>query len=246
MQKTKRGRLEKKEADILSAATSVFLQSGLEGAKMADIAKAAGVAEGTLYLYFENKSALMRAITSKHWKKITQEAQEAISARDEPVAQLHSFVLYHMKMLTTDWKFIELNFQIRYGDFATRYDPTDEKRQYSRLFDYIFQRGVDRGEFAAPQIPSLARDFFFGALEYAARTTLMNKHEDTVSQVANEFVVCFCRTFQPAMPQVRDETQGIKVSSVLNRLETLAEKLEGLTDEDFAAPNNIPPTIRSA
>ena len=239
VERTKRGRLEKKEADILAAATSVFLQSGLEGAKMADIAKVAGVAEGTLYLYFENKSALMRAITSEHWRKITKEAQEVIDSGDEPIVQMRSLASYHISMLNSDWKFVELNFQIRYGDLAGRYEPTKEKRAYSSLFDYIFQRGVDRREFIAPQIPSLARDFFFGGLEYAARTMMLNGHNGSIDQLANEYVSFFCKAFQAPPNQSREDAQGYKSLSVLNRLESLADRLEGLTLEDFKLPSQI-------
>ena len=50
---TRRERVEQKERAILEAAADAFVESGYDGARMADIAKRAGVAEGTVYLYFK-------------------------------------------------------------------------------------------------------------------------------------------------------------------------------------------------
>ena len=64
---------EARESAIIAAATAIYLESGYAGAKMSEIAKRAGIAEGTLYLYFRNKHALMRYhLTSmiEKWKLI--------------------------------------------------------------------------------------------------------------------------------------------------------------------------------
>ena len=52
---TQRQRLEACEEAILAAATSLFSESGVDGASMAEIARRADVAEGTIYLYYKNK-----------------------------------------------------------------------------------------------------------------------------------------------------------------------------------------------
>jgi AcrR family transcriptional regulator len=58
---TRRLRLEAREESIIAAAHEKFLECGFEGAKVAGIARRADVAEGTLYLYFRNKNALLAA-----------------------------------------------------------------------------------------------------------------------------------------------------------------------------------------
>jgi TetR/AcrR family fatty acid metabolism transcriptional regulator len=50
---TQRQRLEAREEAILAAATSLFSESGVDGARMAEIARRADVAEGTVYLYYK-------------------------------------------------------------------------------------------------------------------------------------------------------------------------------------------------
>ncbi|MBS7699122.1 MULTISPECIES: TetR/AcrR family transcriptional regulator [unclassified Chelatococcus] len=51
-----------KRRDILNGARQVFRANGFDGASMGDIAKAAGVSKGTLYVYFDSKEALFRAL----------------------------------------------------------------------------------------------------------------------------------------------------------------------------------------
>ena len=61
MADTQRQRLEAREEAILAAATAVFGESGVDGARMAEIARRADVAEGTVYLYYKNKHELLEA-----------------------------------------------------------------------------------------------------------------------------------------------------------------------------------------
>ncbi len=57
-----RRRKEARRAEILDAALAVFARKGLEAARMDDIAARAGVTKGTIYLYFENKNAVFKAL----------------------------------------------------------------------------------------------------------------------------------------------------------------------------------------
>ncbi|BBL78403.1 hypothetical protein RxyAA322_02570 [Rubrobacter xylanophilus] len=61
---------EKRER-ILESARRVFLEDGYEGARVAKIAAGAGVAVGTLYLYFDSKDAIAGALTERFFEKIS-------------------------------------------------------------------------------------------------------------------------------------------------------------------------------
>jgi AcrR family transcriptional regulator len=54
-----------KRRQIVDGARSVFLARGFDAASMGDIAKAAGVSKGTLYVYFKNKEELFAAIVQQ-------------------------------------------------------------------------------------------------------------------------------------------------------------------------------------
>ena len=77
--RTRRQRVEQKEQAIIAAAREVFQEHGFDRAKIAEIAKLAGVAEGTVYLYFENKNALLLAVAAEFYDRLTRDAAEGIS-----------------------------------------------------------------------------------------------------------------------------------------------------------------------
>jgi AcrR family transcriptional regulator len=60
---------------ILDAATSVFAEHGFHRATIKDVAKAAGIADGTIYIYFENKTALLLGILDRLNESENREAQ---------------------------------------------------------------------------------------------------------------------------------------------------------------------------
>jgi len=62
-----------KRAAILTAARTTFCRDGYEAAKMSDIAAEAGVASGTLYLYFKSKEALASAIGEDFFKRLSEQ-----------------------------------------------------------------------------------------------------------------------------------------------------------------------------
>src|ERR1700741_198667 len=79
-------RPEDKRAKLLDAALELFETRGFDGVAVPEIAKAAGVATGTLYLYFKDKAALVNALY-RHWKAaynamVLAPLPDGLSARD--------------------------------------------------------------------------------------------------------------------------------------------------------------------
>ncbi|CAA2102974.1 putative HTH-type transcriptional regulator [Methylobacterium bullatum] len=88
-----------KRRQILDGARSVFMASGFDGASMGEIAKAAGVSKGTLYVYFDSKEALFEALTLEE-KRGLAEALFQLDADDPDVrgvlTRLGETYLVHM------------------------------------------------------------------------------------------------------------------------------------------------------
>src|SRR5213596_3513319 len=55
-------RKDARPGEIVAAALDVFVERGFAATKLADVARRAGVTKGTIYLYFENKEALFKAV----------------------------------------------------------------------------------------------------------------------------------------------------------------------------------------
>src|SRR5215203_2975809 len=74
-----------KRRQILDGASKVFLDLGFDGASMGEIARAAGVSKGTLYVYFDSKEKLFEALTIEE-KKTLAEVLFQLDGEDPDVA----------------------------------------------------------------------------------------------------------------------------------------------------------------
>lgn len=83
---------EFRTAEILSAASAVFGDKGFAAATVEDIARAAGVAKGTVYLYFPSKTEIYRAAFARNVGELRQRTLAAIAAAPDAEAAIHAFV----------------------------------------------------------------------------------------------------------------------------------------------------------
>ncbi len=219
---TKRERLAAREEAILAAATDAFLKGGMRAAKMADIARAADVAEGTLYLYYKNKEALFAAVVARHWRDLTAGAIEAVAKSDTPTEQIFALCRYTLGRIMDDWKLFELTFFLQYGSQGEE-DATD-RQSYVQVFDAIIERGRDRGDFAPQFPPRMLRDLFFGSLDYAARSMLRRNERSQEDEAARMVGAALLAVVQAPGSDFREAPSAINETAA--RLEAVAERME--------------------
>ncbi|WP_286926059.1 MULTISPECIES: TetR family transcriptional regulator [Lysinibacillus] len=92
-----------KEEKIIQAAIEVFREKGIEKTKVSDIVKAAGIAQGTFYLYFPSRLSVMPAIAKVMVEKIIAAIKEGISLQ-EPFAMQLDKVVDIVFSLTEDYR----------------------------------------------------------------------------------------------------------------------------------------------
>lgn len=88
-----RRRKEARPSDIVAAALQVFAEKGFAGARIEEIAHLAGVSKGTLYLYFETKGDLFRAVVHDAVVPNIEEVERTILALELPFAELLRLLL---------------------------------------------------------------------------------------------------------------------------------------------------------
>lgn len=96
-----RRRKEARPSDIVAAALDVFGEKGFAGARIEEIAKRAGVSKGTLYLYFETKADIFRAVVEESVKPNIEALERTILAMDLPFATLVRTLLPRFAELVT-------------------------------------------------------------------------------------------------------------------------------------------------
>ena len=83
-----RRRKEERPSDIVAAALQIFSEKGFAGARIEEIAKRAGVSKGTLYLYFDTKEEMFRAVVREVVVPNVETVRAAFEAADMPFADL--------------------------------------------------------------------------------------------------------------------------------------------------------------
>lgn len=190
--KTRREKVEEKERAILAATRAVFRDKGPEDAKIATIAQVANLAEGTVYLYFKNKQALLLAAVSEFYAELTQDAEAAVQTAYQTEARLTALARLHFSRVLEEWSLI--------AEAMGPYLPSPEyreteayalNRRYVAVFDGVIRDGVLRGEIRADVSVSVMRDAFYGGLEHFARSARLRSALPDAETEVGQFLTVF-------------------------------------------------------
>lgn len=86
-----------KRQRILQAAGRIFSQKGFSAAKISEIAREADVADGTIYLYFQDKSDLLNAVFESNLETLTATTTKELRAGTDALSKLHILIDTHMR-----------------------------------------------------------------------------------------------------------------------------------------------------
>src|SRR5215210_2760582 len=92
---------DKREA-ILRAAIKVFANKGYFNSKVADIAGEAGIADGTVYLYFKSKDEILHSIFDRAMTEFISEGKQELAKLDGPAEKLRKIAELHLSRLGAD------------------------------------------------------------------------------------------------------------------------------------------------
>jgi TetR/AcrR family fatty acid metabolism transcriptional regulator len=162
------GEPEKRRA-ILHAAVRVFAEKGYHGCRIADVARAAGVAYGLVYHYFRNKDQLLESVFAEQWT-ILLNALRAIDAgagtAADKVAGIVSFVFDVYKTAPAAVRVLLL--EVSRTPNALRAGSTRETFETAaRLVAGVVRQGSERGEFRRDLDPLVSAAAILGAMEMA-------------------------------------------------------------------------------
>ncbi|RJP20496.1 MAG: TetR/AcrR family transcriptional regulator [Deltaproteobacteria bacterium] len=161
---------------ILRAAIRIFSQKGFFNSKVAEIARASGVADGTIYLYFRNKDDLLISLFEEKMGEVVSDVRQRIAAGNGALGRLKIFIDNHMDLLEREAGLIEvIQVELRQSSkFLKDYTPV-------KFFDYlevisdILEEGKREGVFRSDLNVGVARRVVFGAMDELSRTYILSK-----------------------------------------------------------------------
>jgi TetR/AcrR family fatty acid metabolism transcriptional regulator len=177
---------------ILAAAVEVFARRGYFGAQVADIARAAGVAAGTVYLYFRSKDDLLVSIFEKTMREARQEGRAALQGVADPVERLRRIARLHLDRLGRD-RNLAVVFQVELRQstkFMERFSTSD-LRDYLGIIRDTIAHGQETGAFRKALSPTLAAKMFFGALDEMATNWILSNRRYALAADADALVDLF-------------------------------------------------------
>ncbi len=177
---------------ILNAATRVFAERGFFGAQVADIARRAGVAAGTVYLYFKSKDDLLISLFDRTMQDAIREGRAALTDIDDPSARLRCIARLHLERLGRD-RDLAIVFQVELRQstkFMARLSAT-RLRDYLGLIRDTIADGQARGAFRSQVPATLGAKIFFGALDEMATNWILSDRHYALADDADGVVDVF-------------------------------------------------------
>lgn len=168
-----------KRSRILEAAISVFAEKGFHVARISDIAHRAGVADGTIYLYFKHKEDILLSIFEEKMDELMAELSAALEGVTDPRDRVRAFARHHVYQLRKHPELAQV-FQVELRQsrkFQSEYRP-EKLWDYLEMFGKMIQEGQEQGLFRKDVDPFVTRWAFFGSLdEISIQWVLARKRE---------------------------------------------------------------------
>jgi TetR/AcrR family transcriptional regulator, fatty acid metabolism regulator protein len=182
---------DKRDA-ILRAATKVFAQHGYFQSQVADVARVAGVAAGTVYLYFKGKDDLLVSIFERSMRDVLAEGRAALDGVADPADRLRKLAHMHLGRVGKD-RNLAVVFQVELRQSVKFMERFSESflQDYFTLIREAIADGQQRGAFRKDVSATTATKIFFGALDEMATNWVLSRRKYDLSAEADAVVDLF-------------------------------------------------------
>jgi len=182
-----------KHSKIIHAATKVFAKKGFFNARISDIAKEAKVADGTIYLYFNNKLDILISVFEEEIGCLIEQVSQALAMEPDPRKQLEIFATKHLTMMKKNKNLAEvIQIELRQSTKLIKEYRNNKFSEYIDIISTIIKTGQAQGIYRADIKSGIAKRAFFGALDEISRVwSISLETEYTVEETINQIMGIF-------------------------------------------------------
>ncbi|MDN4493615.1 TetR/AcrR family transcriptional regulator [Ureibacillus aquaedulcis] len=174
-----------KYKQIIDAAVIAIAENGYHQAQISKIAKQAGVADGTIYLYFKNKEDILISVFQEKMGVFVESLQEIISNGESSTEKLSKMIDNHFNVLANDRHLATVTqLELRQSNKEIRLKINSILKEYLKLLDEILIEGMLKGEFNSTMDVRIARQMVFGTIDETITSWVMNEFRYNLIETA--------------------------------------------------------------
>ena len=182
-----------KPQQIIEAAVRVFARKGYYNSRVSDIAREAGIAAGTIYLYFKTKDDILVTLFRDKMAEFVGALRKAIAEEPDAASKVRRLVSLHFCMLEENPQLAEVvQVELRQGQKFFRGASSQEIGAYFALIGSVLEEGLAEGRFRSSLPVKVATKMLFGAMDQMATSWVLGKRgyrlADTADAVAEIFL----------------------------------------------------------
>lgn len=174
-----------KYKQIIDAAVIAIAESGYHQAQVSKIAKQAGIADGTIYLYFKNKEDILISLFEEKMAVFVENLQKIIKNENSASEKLGQMIENHFRVLSNDHHLATVTqLELRQSNKEIRLKINVVLKEYLKLLDQIIIDGMVAGEFNPTMDVRIARQMVFGTIDELTTTWVMNEYRYDLMELA--------------------------------------------------------------
>ena len=174
-----------KYRQIIDAAVIAIAENGYHQTQVSKIAKQAGVADGTIYLYFKSKEDILISLFEEKMGHFIEKIDEMIASNGTAAEKLLMMIDAHFSMLSEDHHLaIVTQLELRQSNKELRLKINEVLRGYLKVIDKIITDGIENGEFSNKLDVRLARQMIFGTIDETVTSWVMNERKYDLKSLA--------------------------------------------------------------
>lgn len=180
-------RQKPKYKQIIDAAVRVIAKNGYHASQVAKIAKEAGVADGTIYLYFKNKEDILVSVFKEEMGQFIYRIQKQIEQQSTASNKLHALIHTHFTQLSENYEMaIVAQLELRQSNKDLRLKINQVLKEYLNIIDQIIKDGINEGMFQDGLPLPLVRQMIFGILDETVTTWVMQDRRYDLVQLTDD------------------------------------------------------------
>jgi TetR/AcrR family fatty acid metabolism transcriptional regulator len=183
-----------KPQQIIDAAVRVFARNGYYNSRVSDIAREAGIASGTIYLYFKTKDEILVTLFREKMASFVAHVRTEIAAEPDAVAKIRCLVRRHFAVLESNPDMAEVvQVELRQGHKFFRGASAHEVSAYFDLIAGVLEEGVASGRLRRDLAVKVAVKVLFGAMDQVATSWVLGKRAYRLVDAADAVATIFLR-----------------------------------------------------